>query len=334
MNGRTPPRRGPSSRGHRQPHIPADLGFYDLRLPESREAQAELAARYGIEAFCYWHYWFAGRRILERPYEEMLASGKPPFPFCLGWANQTWSGVWYGDANRVLIEQDYPGPEDDRNHFEHLLPAFRDDRYLRVDGRPLFYLFRPELHPEPAAFVERWQSMAADAGLGGLYLVAEISDLLGDGPKYVHADRDGFDAGVYMRIPAQVDRIAVWRMRFGRKILRWPERYDYLREPIEVPSALAGDRVHPCVYPNWDNTPRSGRRGLVVTGSSPERFRVHVQAAVDSLSRRPPEHRLLFIKSWNEWAEGNYLEPDLEHGRGYLEALGHVVLDAPPEPRR
>lgn len=307
--------------GHTQPHLPADLGFYDLRLAEARQAQAELARCYGVEAFCYWHYWFAGRRILERPYAEMVASGAPDFPFCLAWANQTWSGIWHGAADRILIEQTYPGPEDDRRHFEHLLPAFTDRRYLKLDKKPLFYVFRPELLPNPAAFVERWRTLAASAGLPGLYLVAEVSDLLGKGPIYHDFERDGFDAGVYVRLPARIDRWTVIKMRLRRKLLRQPERYPYAMLPTEPPAAIAGEALHPCVYPNWDNTPRSGRSGLVITGSSPEAFRPHVRAATQSLQSRPHEHRLLFVKSWNEWAEGNYLEPDLEHGHSFLRVL-------------
>ena len=314
-------------RGHAQPHLPADLGFYDLRLSESREAQAELARRYGVEAFCYWHYWFAGRRILERPYDEMLSNGRPDFSFCLGWANQTWSGIWHGAQDRILIEQTYPGPEDDRLHFQHVLSAFRDARYFRVDGRPLFYVFRPELLPDPSAFVDRWQTMAQQSGLGSLYLVAENSDLLGEGSVYPTARRDGFDAIVYVRLPAQVGRWERMRMRAARKLLRWPERYRYARVFPEPPAALRQDTTYPCVYPNWDNTPRSGRSGLVITHSSPEAFRSHVHAAVQSLLGRTFEHRLLFVKSWNEWAEGNYLEPDLEHGHGFLRALADVIFE-------
>ena len=311
----------PLFRGHVQPHLPADLGFYDLRLPESRQAQAVLARRYGVEGFCYWHYWFAGRRILERPYSEMLSTGEPEFPFCLAWANQTWSGGWHGAPDRVLIEQTYPGPQDDRRHFEHLLPAFTDQRYVTVDGKPLFYVFRPELLPNAAAFVERWRALADEAGLPGLYLVAEVSDLLGRGPTYPGFERAGFDAGLYVRLPARTDRWPVLKMRLRRKLLRQPEQFRYSTLPAEPPAAIAGARLHPCVYPNWDNTPRAGRGGLVIRGSSPETFRRHVRAATKALQARPLEHRLLFVKSWNEWAEGNYLEPDLEYGHGYLRVL-------------
>ena len=312
--------------GHTQPHVPADFGFYDLRVPETREEQAALARQYGVEAFCYWHYWFAGRRILERPYAEMLESGQPDMPFCLAWANQTWSGVWHGAADRILIEQTYPGTEDDLLHFEHVLPAFNDPRYFRVNGQPLFYVFRPELLPAPADFVERWQQLAERSGIGRLYLVAEVSDLHGRGASYLDAEKDGFDASVYIRLPITNDLPRQLLMRLRRKCLRWPELYRYRATPWLPPSDMTGSRVYPCIYPNWDNTPRSGRRGLVISHSSPERFRTHAQMAVDSLVPLPPQERLLFVKSWNEWAEGNYLEPDLEHGHGFLEALRDALL--------
>jgi hypothetical protein len=311
----------PLFRGHDQPHIPADLGFYDLRLAETRHAQASLARKYGVEAFCYWHYWFAGRRILERPFDEVLQSGKPDFPFCLAWANQTWSGIWHGSPNHVLIEQTYPGPEDDKRHFDHLLPAFGDPRYLRVNGRPLFYIFRPEQLPDPRGFARRWQMMARAAGLGGLHLVAEISDLLGGGPKAPPPEELGFDAGVYIRIPAEVTRTSTLKMRLRRKLLRHPETYRYAAVPAARADGYDADNIYPCVYPNWDNSPRSGRRAVVVTGSRPEMFRAHVRHAIASIHGNAPEERLLFIKSWNEWAEGNYLEPDTVHGHGFLQAL-------------
>ncbi len=306
--------------GHRQPDLPADLGFYDLRLPEARAAQAELALAHGVEAFAYWHYWFGhGRRILERPFAEVLAMGEPKISFCLAWANQTWSGIWHGDADKVLVQQHYPGTEDHVAHFEAVLPAFRDPRYLRVDDRPVFYVFRPEELPDAARFVDLWQDLARRAGLPGLYLVAEMSDLLGAGVKYDRVEADGFDAGVYMRLPARTTRADVLRMRAGRKLARWPERYPYAQD--WAATARTGAAVQPCVYPNWDNSPRSGRRGVVVTGSEPRLFERHVRQAVATLADRPAQERLLWVKSWNEWAEGNHLEPDLRHGHGWLEAL-------------
>ena len=306
--------------GHLQPTLPADLGFYDLRVPETRQAQSDLARRYGVEAFVYWHYWFGdGDRILERPFREVLDSGSPDVGFALAWANQSWTGIWHDAADRVLKRQTYPGPEDDRRHFDTLLPAFRDERYVRVGGRPLFYVFRPEELPDPAAFVDRWQAMAREAGLEGLYLVAEASDLLGTGPRYADAAAHGFDASVYMRLPARVTPVTRFRMRAMRKLLGGPEVWPYSDTIVrEYPR---DQHVQPCVYPNWDNTPRARRRGLVLQGATPEKFQRNVEEAVALLADRPAEERLIWVKSWNEWAEGNHLEPDLREGHAWLRAL-------------
>ncbi|SEB83841.1 Glycosyltransferase WbsX [Paramicrobacterium humi] len=310
----------PLFRGHRQPTLPADLGFYDLRLPETRQAQSDLAREYGVEAFAYWHYWFGGGdRILERPFQEVLSSGRPEVSFCLAWANQSWTGIWHAAADKVLKQQRYLGEDDDRRHFETIVPAFRDERYLRVDDKPVFYVFRPEELPNAAEFVDRWQAMARSAGLPGIYLVAESSDLLGTGARYITGKADGFDASVYMRLPAEVSRVATLKMRAARKLRGGPEVWNY------SDSVVAGlprdEQIQPCVYPNWDNTPRSGRRGLVLSGATPEKFRRNVRDAVRSLAARPPQERLLWVKSWNEWAEGNHLEPDLQHGHDWLRAL-------------
>jgi hypothetical protein len=314
----------PLFRGHTQPHLPADLGFYDLRVPETRDLQAQLAAAAGVSAFCYWHYWFAGRRILQRPIDDIIGSGEPEFPFCLGWANQTWTGIWHGAADRVLLEQTYPGADDDLAHSTDLLPAFTDPRYLTVDGRPVFYVFRPEQLPDPAEWTARWQSMARAAGLPGLYLIAEISDLLGYGPTYSDIRSHGWDAGVYVRLPARQDRASRARMRLRRKVWGGPEVLPYDVQRAGVPDCVRAAAL-PCVYPNWDNTPRSTRGGIVLTGSSPDRFAAQLRGALGELQGWSGEERLLFVKSWNEWAEGNYLEPDQQFGSGWLEALRRAV---------
>ena len=165
----------PLFRRHYQPRLPADLGFYDLRVPEVRAAQAKLARDSGIEGFCYWHYWFAGKRLLERPFSEVLNSGEPDYPFCLGWANESWSGIWHGAPNRILMEQTYPGTWDYERHFYAVLDAFQDARYIRVRNKPLFVIYRPLEIPKCPAFIEQWQTLASKNGLDGIHFVAHTT---------------------------------------------------------------------------------------------------------------------------------------------------------------
>ena len=312
----------PLFRGHVQPHLPSDLGFYDLRVPEVREAQADLARSHGLSGFCYWHYWFAGHMLLQRPLEEVLASGRPDFPFCVAWANQSWSGVWHGSPDRILIEQTYPGPEDDARHFAYLRRAFEDPRYLRVAGKPLFVIFEPRGLPEPARFVERWQAMASEAGLGGLYLVAFVGE--SDVAAATHHE-DGFDAALYFEFPFEQTSSSWVRDRLRvRGIVRGPDRYQYAEAFRDPPPVLRG-RVIPTVCSNWDNTPRSGRRGRVALGATPERFAAQLRGAIEFAAAAPPEEQIVMIKSWNEWAEGNYVEPDTEYGLARLEAVAREV---------
>jgi hypothetical protein len=310
----------PLFRGHIQPHLPADLGFYDLRVSEVRETQANIARRHGLTGFCYWHYWFGGRLLLERPFEEVLNSGQPDFPFCVAWANQSWSGIWHGAPNRILVEQNYPGPEDDARHFAYLRRAFEDPRYIRVGGRPVLFIYKPADLPEPPRFVEQWQNMAEEAGLGGLYLVAG----LGESPYPTHRE-DGFDAGVYYEFPFDHTFMTWFRERLmSRGIAEGPKRYPHRRTLPEAPPDIGGT-VIPCVYPNWDNTPRAGRRGVLAMRSTPQRFATHLRRAIELAASAPPEEQVVMIKSWNEWAEGNYLEPDREYGFARLEAVAAEI---------
>ena len=311
--------------GHYQPHIPADLGFYDLRVPETRIAQAEMAREYGIEAFCYYHYWFAGKRILERPFNEVLESGEPDFPFCLCWANQTWTGIWHGTPNRILIEQTYPGDNDSKAHFDSLLPAFMDKRYVTVEGKPLFLIYRPVEIPELNKVMDLWRDMAIKAGLKGLYLVG-VHDSHEWLPK-----KFGFDASITSNLPARRGWVS-WRHPIKKLFQRFQEKkgiptaaaYPYSYK--EILPELLHDPIpnvqnYPCIIPNWDNTPRSGVSGIVLHDSTPELFRSHIRKALRMVSNSPPEHKIVFIKSWNEWAEGNHLEPDLKYGRDYLQVI-------------
>lgn len=310
--------------GHYQPNVPADLGYYDLRVPETRIAQAALAQEYGIEAFCYYHYWFAGRKILERPFDEVLSTGRPEFPFCLCWANQTWSGVWHGNPGKILIEQTYPGLEDHSSHFAELLPAFRDHRYLKVDGKPLFVIYRPTEIPDLDATIKLWQQMARQAGLAGLHLVATLH-----GRQNWDFRSHGFDGAVMQCLPPlRQTQYVSWRTPFKKLARLYQDRrgrptvYNYRDVMMEMlPDAGTDDSLYPCLIPCWDNTPRSGCNGLVLHGATPELFRRQCSAALQLVRNRPPAGNIVFIKSWNEWAEGNYLEPDMRFRRGYIEVI-------------
>ena len=309
--------------GHYQPRIPADLGFYDLRVPETREAQADMARQYGIEGFCYWHYWFAGKRLLERPFNEVLHSGKPDFPFCLGWANETWSGIWHGAPHRILIEQSYPGMEDHEAHFNYMLQAFRDPRYLTVSGKPILVIYKPLKLPDARKVTDLWRDLAIRSGLPGLYIVGVLS-----GDRLVNLSKYGLDAVTFSNQGAIMGATKNSISALYKKM----RQYLHKKRPLHIyqfeqamhfflEKVPQGTPYHPTVIPDWDNTARSGSRGLILHGSSPELFRKHLREAIDYVLPNPPETRLVFVKSWNEWAEGNYLEPDLRYGRAYLEVL-------------
>jgi len=307
--------------GHQQPKMPGELGFYDLRLPEARLAQAELAREHGIEGFCYWHYWLGnGQQLLERPFAEVLKSGEPQFPFCLGWANHPWKGVFFGAGGRTLIDQTYPGLEDHRHHFDYFIKAFADDRYITVEGKPLLYIYKPKDIPEVVRMTDFWRELAHQRGLKGLHLVGE--GLYPDTwPGF------GFDAGTYSRHRVverlwPKSRILRALLHAYRKARRQPAVYSYQRAMayVHVPSCAA-IRQYPPIVPNWDNTPRLGRAGVVLSEATPELFQAHVRDTLQRITHKPFEHRIAFIKSWNEWAEGNYLEPDIKYGRRYLEII-------------
>jgi len=316
----------PLFRGHYQPHVPADLGFYDLRLSESRVAQAKLAEEYGIEAFCYYHYWFAGRRILERPFNEVLSSGKPKFSFCLCWANETWSGIWHGLRDKILIEQTYPGKEDYINHFNSLLIAFKDERYLKINGKPIFVIYKPFNIPDLERLMDLWNDMATKSGLKGIHFVSMQR------PSN-EAEYKIFEAFTVPNLPTvrSVEWISKKRLlaRMQRSFLRkvgTPTIYSYAEIALGIlDNGLPTAKNYPCLVPNWDNTPRSGSNGLVLDGSTPDLFRNQLKKAIEMSINKPLENRIIFIKSWNEWAEGNYLEPDLKYGLSYLKVIQQEI---------
>ncbi len=305
--------------GHFQPHLPGELGFYDLRLPENRELQARMAAAHGISGFCYYHYWFRGRRMLERPFREVLSSGKPDFPFTLCWANESWYRRWQGVADELVIEQEFD-EEDDVEHIRWLIEAFRDDRYIRIKGRPLLTVYRPQDLPEPKRTVEIWREECNRAGIPDPWLVG--FDIRGN---VVDPGEIGFDATADF-VPHNLHDMLT---PMEAPPLCNPNNtlFDY----SDAASAYLGrpDPAwirYPCVATGWDNSPRrQNNEALILMGSTPERYRMWLEQAMQRQMRAQGDDGVVFINAWNEWAEGAHLEPDTRHGRAYLEATKEVV---------
>lgn len=317
----------PLFRGHYQPKVPADLGYYDLRLPVVREQQADLAREAGIEGFCYWHYWFGGgKTLMANIFREVLESGRPNYPFCLGWANHSWYAKnWNskdtGRKDKLLIEQTYPGPEDVRLHYEYVLKAFKDDRYVKVDNKPFFMVFSGRDLPD--SYIELWNKWAIEDGFDGVYFVCDIG-YGEDAEKYRNR---GFNSVVRDKIKSTMDRrkdknklafLKAYAMNklFGRpkNVFEYTDVMKYLvteedRDEFFIPSLI----------PNFDHSPRSGNIGLIYNHATPDLFKKHCQDVLKAV--RNKQNEIVLLRSWNEWGEGNYMEPDIRFGHGYISAL-------------
>ena len=328
--------------GHCQPDLPADLGFYDLRVPETRAAQAELAATYGLHGFCYYHYWFNGRRILERPVDEVWKSGQPNFPFCLCWANENWTRRWDGLDAHLLLEQRY-STSDDLAHIRSLLPLFLDTRYIRVADRPLFLVYRASQLPQPQKTTDLWRREAERAGLKGLFLVRVESfrDERGDPSNMGFDSALEFEPRWFELVKSRILRRKWWhRRKLGTSEPAFLDNCvcDYrdvvtraLAEPLP-----AYPRI-PAVCPGWDNSPRRKHGAHILINSTPEIYEGWLREVANRL--RPvarsqgnsvlAANSMVFINAWNEWGEGTHLEPCQRWGHGYLEATRRALTISP-----
>lgn len=326
----------PLFKNHYQPRLPADLGFYDLRLPEVREAQAQMAREAGVEGFMYWHYWLGnGRMLLERPFKEVLESGKPDFPFCLGWANHSWTTKTWTKGQRfasdtMIMEQLYPGEVDYRAHFDYVLPAFKDKRYITVDGKPMFVIYDPYAIPDVDNFIKLWRKWADEAGLPGIHFVGLRS---GRESSREELMAKGFDAVNERRQwQAEAEALGSAKIRRLKSLLSWKlglikNRYDFgkIVKYLNDDSCYRED-VYPTIMPGYDRTARAGVRAIIYDKATPEVFKQHVHDTLEYVKDKTDEHKIIFLKSWNEWGEGNYMEPDLKYGHQFLDALKEEVM--------
>ena len=322
----------PLFKGHYQPRIPQELSFYDLRVPETRERQAEMARDAGIEGFCYWHYWFGnGKRLLDRVFREVVESGKPNFPFCLCWANHSWfQKTWDPNLpNKLLIEQTYPGVDDYVAHFKEMLPAFKDERYIRTkDGRLLFGIFDSEHFGDFKTFKDTWNSLAQKNGLVGFDFFAYT---LGEKKLRLAEQSCSFEKYVYEALNDSFKNYEVkpyslgWIFRWVKMNLHQPIRLINYSKYVDcaIKRFTKLDSVIPCIDPMFDHSPRSKGRQQILHNNDPKlwgRLCCEVRKLVEKNPNNP--ENFIFIKAWNEWGEGNYMEPDTRFGRAYIEESG------------
>lgn len=326
----------PLFKGHNQPRVPTELGYYDLRLPCIREQQAQLAKEAGVTAFCYWHYWFGnGKRLIPEVFDEVLESGNPDFPFCLGWANHSWFAKnWNNDGTtteKLLMEQTYPGIEDEKMHFKFLIKAFNDKRYVKINGCPLLYIFDPIKLPEE--YILNFKKWTCKAGYPDLFLVANLSDLRYEKSYFIDK---GYNAVSYQRLGMKFHKGVRIEDKILRRLYKWKlelkgfffHRPPFIADYKKIYHDLItnddyAEDVIPAILPQWDHTPRSGWNGTLIINARPDLFKLHCIDALNAVKDK--KNPILFLKSWNEWGEGNFMEPDITFGRGFINALHEAV---------
>ena len=299
--------------GHDQPHLPTDLGFYDLRVRATRHEQIRMAKQYGVDGFCYHYYWFSGTRLLNQPLDDVLADPESDMPFCLCWANENWTRRWDAAEHEILIAQRYL-PDDDLNFIKSLIPFFSDPRYIRIDGIPFLIVYRPQHLPDAGKTVAIWRDYCRSVGIGEIHLCAALT----------HGNEDyaqfGFDSGVEFPPHNIKCRNIADQISFHEPFRGYVTEYheiarSYLERKYQHENIFHG------VFPSWDNTPRTGNRGVIILGGTPPNYEYWLAETIKkTMVNFPGQERFIFINAWNEWAEGCHLEPDRKFQHQFLEA--------------
>lgn len=318
--------------GHRQPRIPRGGRYYDLLDPRTQDWQAELASSHGLAGFCYYHYWFAGRQLLEKPFNAVLRRGAPDFPFCLAWANDPWTRTWDGGDKDVLMPQAYGDRSDWEQHYRYLENAFRDPRYISVDGCPMLLIYRTASIPECAEMLDCWRNLAAQSGFAGLHIVSMLTYFGGDVRGQLFDAQVEFEPfytltqlplrlKAYEKFANKASQLC-WKV-FGRGPYA-PRSVDYRKVWNQIARRSIAPRRYPGAFVDWDNSPRKSLdSSLIMRNVSVAAFRDGFSRLYERADRA--QARFIFINAWNEWAESTYLEPDEQHGTVFLDIIESVV---------
>ena len=339
----------PLYEGHMQPRVPLGGNYYNLLDDNVKIWQADLAKKYGVYGFCYYHYWFNGKMLLEKPMEQMLANKEVDIPFCICWANEPWTKAWVGDERKLLIAQEYGKEEEWKQHFMYLLPFFKDERYITKDGKPLFVFYRPDIVPCMKEMIETWDKLAKENGLSGITFAFQSGDYDWNNSK--EANLFDYDIefqppyashwlysndGKFVSALKKCRRLlAGWAgKKFGIDLYRYGTaqykkmtgqtvaNYDSMWQKIIEAKPVRSNSI-PGAFVKWDNTPRHGERGQINVGT-PEKFEYYLSKQIKH-AREDYHEDMIFMYAWNEWAEGGYLEPDEDDKYGYLEAIKRAL---------
>jgi hypothetical protein len=349
----------PLYEGHDQPQLPTDLGFYDLRLADCRLEQEKLAREYGFYGFCYYHYWFNGKLLMERPLEEKLKNPEEDFPFMLCWANENWTRVWDGGENNILMEQNYEDLPDHIAHINYLIPFFKDERYIKIDGKAVFAVYRSTKIPDFDKIAQMWKDEARKHGVE-LY-ITRIESFGERGAEFITENIDAsieFQPHSGLKVLGDVKKERALEVKQNFKSLRdeisiqtikqsydhWTKKLKMKNEqqPVQLDGSIVeysdfvdadiefhkkekpDHKFYRCVCPGFDNSPRKSKNYFILKDSTPEKFKYWLEEKVKTFEPYSEEENLFFINAWNEWAEGNYLEPSRTWGRKYLEVVKDV----------
>ena len=336
----------PLFEGHQQPKVPLNDNYYNLLDDNVKIWQARIAKEYGVYGFCYYHYWFSGKMLLEKPMEQMLKNKAVDIPFCISWANETWTKAWVNDEKKVLILQKYGEKDEWKQHFDYLLPFFKDDRYIKENNKPLFIIYRPEVVECLNEMLDYWNQLAIENGFDGMCFAYQTINMdITNGSDTSRFDYDIEFQPSYARFDMsnQKSKLAVLK-KIRRNVAKWFEKkfgIDLLRytSPMMARKLLhtngidyseawetilarkpISNKCIPGAFAAWDNTPRHKERGWVYTNNTPEIFEKYLEKQI--VRARDVYHKdMIFMYAWNEWAEGGYLEPDEKHGYAYLDAI-------------
>jgi len=302
----------PLFEGHYQPHLPTELGFYDLRLKETRLQQIALAREFGIDGFCYHYYWFSGERVLEQPMNDMLADPDSDMPFCVCWANENWTRRWDAADHQLIMEQKYR-PEDDLNFIRDLVPVLQDPRYIKVDGRPFLIVYCPQHMPDARKSSEVWREYCREIGLGEIHICGALTHGNDDYTRF------GFDSGVEFPPHNAYEGYMNHEIQFHEPHRGTAMQYGTVAQSF-LDRHYTGERIYKTVFPSWDNTARTQNRAVFMYNGTPENYEYWLAATMDQVQEQNDSDPLVFINAWNEWAEGCHLEPDRRYGRAFLKA--------------